>query len=151
MQNAFCLECIYKFLFLVQKSDWKKKKKRFWFWLMILIFAKANGSHPTRALIAPTTHFLNFFFTRFSVIFFPSLYMFTVTSKTKNHNKITQHSQWNKFRKSQAATNRSIESQKNTHTKTNKQTKEYVEQQKKKIHHRHITSTGSIDLESQIK
>ena len=99
---------------------------------MILIFAKANGSHPTRALIAPTTHFLNFFFTRFSVIFFPSLYMFTVTSKTKNHNKITQHSQWNKFRKSQAATNRSIESQKNTHTKTNKQTKEYVEQQKKK-------------------
>jgi hypothetical protein len=36
---------------------------------------------------------------------------------------------------------------KNKQTEKKTQTKEYVEQ-KKKIHHQHITSTGSVDLES---
>jgi hypothetical protein len=58
--------------------------------------------------------------------------MFTVTSKTKNHNKITHHS---------------------TVNETNSETKEYVEQQKKKkkFTTNRSTSTGSIDIDSQIK
>jgi hypothetical protein len=52
--NAF-----YKFSFLEQKSESKK------IWILILAcdshFAKANGTHPTGVLIAPTTRFFNFF------------------------------------------------------------------------------------------